>query len=90
MIMSIETRLAAKRRNENLRRRIVTLLTKAHELWDGYGVDVAVILKNNTRYYTYRSTDSPTWPPSMAEIVSSLSLCSGLANSSTGRDISSS
>ena len=75
--MSVEARLAARRRNENTRRRIETLFTKAHELWGDYGVDIAVILKNNTRYYTYRSTDSLTWPPSMAEIVSNLSICAG-------------
>ena len=68
-IMQRQTQLAAKRRNENLGRRIETLLIKAHELWDIFGVDVAVILKNNTRYCTYRSTDKPTWPPTMAEIV---------------------
>ena len=67
--MSRETRLVAKRRNENLRRRIETLLIKAHEIWEEYGVDVAMVLKNNSQYYTYRSTDRPTWPPSMAEIV---------------------
>lgn len=66
--MSRETRLEAKRRNENLRRRIETLLIKAHEIWEEYGVDVAMVLKNNSQYYTYRSTDRPTWPPSMAEI----------------------
>lgn len=66
--MSRETRLVAKRRNENLRRRIETLLIKAHEIWEEYGVDVAMVLKNNSQYYTYRSTDRPTWPPSMTEI----------------------
>ncbi len=68
--MPEEARLAAKRRNENLRRRIETLLIKAHEIWDDYGVDVAMVLKNNSQYYTYRSIDKPTWPPSMVEIVS--------------------
>ena len=67
--MPREARLTTKRRNESLRRRIETLLIKAHEIWDIYGVDVAMILKNNSQYYTYRSIDRPTWPPTMAEIV---------------------
>jgi hypothetical protein len=53
-----------------MNRRIQTLLVKAHELWDDYGVDVAVVLRKS-RYCTYRSTSNPAWPPSMAEIVSS-------------------
>jgi hypothetical protein len=67
--MPKEARLSAKRRNESLRRRIETLLIKAHEIWDIYGVDVAMVLKNNSQYYTYRSVDKSTWPPTMAEIV---------------------
>ena len=68
--MSTLTRLAAKRRNENKRRRIETLFIKAHELWIDYGIPVAVILQDNIRYCTYRSANDPKWPPSMAEIVS--------------------
>ena len=67
--MPREARLTTKRRNESLRRRVETLLIKAHEIWDIYGVDVAMILKNNSQYHTYRSIDKPTWPPTMAEIV---------------------
>jgi hypothetical protein len=67
--MPRETHLVAKRRNDNLRRRIETLFIKAHEIWDGYGVDVAMVFKDNSQYYTYRSKENPTWPPSMAEIV---------------------
>jgi hypothetical protein len=36
-------------------------------MWDDYGVNVAVVLKNNCHYYAYRSIDKPTWPPTMAE-----------------------
>ena len=67
--MPREARLIAKRQNESLRRRIETLLIKAHEIWDIYGVDVAMVLKNNSQYYTYRSVDKSTWPLTMAEIV---------------------
>ena len=67
--MQRQAQLTGRRQNENLGRRIETLLIKAHELWTMFGVNAAVILKNNTRYHTYRSTDKPTWPPTMAEIV---------------------
>jgi hypothetical protein len=30
---------------------------------------VAVILRKNSQYSTYRSIDDPRWPPSMADIV---------------------
>lgn len=68
-MVQTQTKIVGKRRNENAGRRIDTLLIKAHELWDMFGVDVAVIIKHNTRYHTYKSTDRPTWPPTMAEIV---------------------
>jgi len=59
----------SKRRTENLRRRKETLLKKVHELGRDYGVDVALILRQNGRYFTYRSIDLESWPPSMKEIV---------------------
>jgi hypothetical protein len=74
--MPRETRLIAKHRSESLRRRIKSLLIKAHEIWDIYGVDIAMVLKNNSQYYTYRSIDKSTWPPTMAEIVGDVSLIS--------------
>jgi hypothetical protein len=58
--MSKEACLAAKRRNENLRRRIETLFNKAYKIWRDYSVNVAMILKKNSQYYTYRFTDRPT------------------------------
>lgn len=70
--MPTEARIA-KRRSENLSRRMETLFKKAHSLGKDYGVDVAMIIKKKGRYYTYRSIDRATWPPSMAEIVSKLS-----------------
>jgi hypothetical protein len=45
------------RKAENLRRRKETLLKKAYELGKDYGVDVALILRQNGRYFTYRSVD---------------------------------
>jgi hypothetical protein len=53
--MLSEATLAAKRRSGNLRRRIETLLIKAREI-EGYGVDIAIILKRKNQYTTYGGT----------------------------------
>jgi hypothetical protein len=72
--MPREARLVAKRQNGNLRRRIETLLIKAYEIWNDYGVDVAMFLNNKGQYYIYRSIERPTWPPLLAEIVSNANI----------------
>ena len=59
----------SKRRSENLRRRKETLLKKVYELGKDYGVDVALILRQNGQYFTYRSIEHESWPPSMKDIV---------------------
>ena len=52
-----------------MRRRKETLFKKAYELGKHDGVDVALILRQNGRFFTYKSVDHETWPPSMKEIV---------------------
>jgi SRF-type transcription factor (DNA-binding and dimerisation domain) len=47
----------SKRRSENLGRRKKTLLKKVHELGKYYNVDVALIIRQNSQYITYRSID---------------------------------
>jgi hypothetical protein len=59
-----------KRRSENLKRRKDTLFKKAYELGKYYDIEVAVILHQNGRYFTYRTIDQESWPPSMKQIVS--------------------
>ena len=54
---------------ENLRRRKETLFKKVYELGKYDGVDVALILHQNGRFFTYRSMDLESWPPSIKEIV---------------------
>jgi hypothetical protein len=68
--VSPQARIQAMRLNGSLNRKIETPITERDELWDLHGVDVAIVLKNKSQYYTYRSMDIPTLPPSMAEIVS--------------------
>lgn len=67
-----------KRQSERLRRRKATLFKKAWDLGRECNVDVAVIICQRGRYYTFRSLDNKSWPPSMIEIVSNFpwdSLC---------------
>jgi hypothetical protein len=58
-----------KRRTDNVGRRKKTLLKKAHKLGKYDGVDVAVIIRQNGKFFTYRSVDHKSWPPSIEEIV---------------------
>jgi hypothetical protein len=60
-----------KRENEGIARKIETLVKKAHKLGGVDGVDVALIISKRGRYTTHRPRDHKTWPPPMAEIVSS-------------------
>jgi hypothetical protein len=45
------------------------LLKKAHKLRKYDGVDVAVIIRQNGKFFTYRLVDHKSWPPSIEEIV---------------------
>jgi hypothetical protein len=54
---------------ENLRQRKETLFKKVYKLGEYAGVDVALIIRQNGRFFTYRSIDHESWPPSMKEIV---------------------
>jgi hypothetical protein len=60
----------SKRRSENLGRRKKTVLKKVHELGEYDGIDVALVIRQNGRFFTYRSINHESWPPSMKEIVS--------------------
>jgi hypothetical protein len=68
--MSQEARLYAKRHNENLKRRIDTLFINAYKLWDDFGIDIGIFLKNQSQYYSFRTIDKPNFLPTIAEIVS--------------------
>jgi SRF-type transcription factor (DNA-binding and dimerisation domain) len=57
------------RKGENLRRRKETLFKKVYEVGKYNKVDVALILRQNGRYFTYRSINLKFWLPSIKEIV---------------------
>jgi hypothetical protein len=58
-----------KRRLENLGRRKKTVLKKVYKLGEYDSVDVALIIRQNGRFFTYKSINHESWPPSMKEIV---------------------
>jgi hypothetical protein len=46
------------------------LIQAIHSLPREYdGIEVALIIRQNGRFFTYRSVDHESWPPSMKEIV---------------------
>jgi len=72
---AVARRLRAEQRRsvrEMYRKRKITLIKKAHELGKLCEVDIAVIICRNGRYFTYRSMDRQSWPPSMDQIVSEM------------------
>jgi len=59
----------AKKLRKSLQRRKHTIFQKAYELGKFHGVEVAVTIYGQGRFYTFRTTDHPSWPPSMKQIV---------------------
>ena len=59
-----------KYKREQLRREKWSVFEKAHELGKLYDIDIAIIIKINGRYFTCRSLDKESWPPTIKEIVS--------------------
>ena len=55
---------------EKFQGRLTCLMKKAHEIGVLCESDVYVVLYRHGRYYTYKSKDSPTWPPSDQQMVS--------------------
>jgi hypothetical protein len=55
---------------QRFRRRRKVLLKKAHELSSMCDADIYVLTHHRARYYTYKSTEHPGWPPAEEEVVS--------------------
>lgn len=60
---------AGKARTQQFTRRKSNLVKKADQLARLCHADLALIIRRNGRYYTYRSTAHERWPPTMTEIV---------------------
>lgn len=60
---------AAKAKAQRFTRRKSNLVKKADQLARLCHADLALIIRKNGRYYTYRSTDYERWPPPIIEIV---------------------
>lgn len=63
---------AAKAKTQQFSGRRSNLIKKADQLARLCHADVALIIRRNGRYYTYRSTDHEQWPPIRSGIVSSI------------------
>lgn len=57
-------------KGENSRRRKLTLLKKAYEYGELSGADIAFFIYQSGRWFTYKSTDRQSFPPSWEQIVS--------------------
>jgi hypothetical protein len=67
-----QTNMSPKRnrKGENSRRRKRTLLKKAYEYGELSGADIALFIYQSGRWFTYKSTDRQSFPPSWEQIVS--------------------
>jgi len=59
----------AKAKSQQFTRRKSNLVKKADQLAQLCHADLALIIRKNNKYYTYRSTDHDQWPPTITEIV---------------------
>ena len=76
------------RKGENSRRRKRTLIKKAHEYAELSGADIAFFIYKSGRWFTYRSTDRQSFPPSWDKIVSFVTKCMHAANNKTANVMS--
>jgi hypothetical protein len=60
-----------KNSQKRFKRRANGIMKKAHQLSKLCSAEIAIIIKKEGRYYTFRSTEAKSWPPSMEEIVRS-------------------
>jgi hypothetical protein len=76
----VEVAKARRGKNENFRKRIQTLSNKCSELQQDYEAKVYFVVCRNGRFYTYTSTDEPSWPPGTEELARSASFFLPQAN----------
>ena len=55
---------------EKFRKRSSSWFRKGNELAQMTGADIYIVIRHGNKYYTYKSTDRPGWPPSEQDIVS--------------------
>ena len=60
---------AVKAKNQQFTRRKSSLMKRTDQLVRLCNVDLALIIYKNGKYYTYRSTDHESWPPTITDIV---------------------
>jgi len=55
---------------EKFRKRSASWFRKGNELAQVTEADIYIVIRQGNKYYTYKSTDRPGWPPSEEDIVS--------------------
>jgi len=77
-VMATELKRSKRTQENNMRWRKKTLVKRVHDFGkdfgDVYNIEVALIIRQNGRYFTYRSVDIDSWPPPMQQIVRDLTL----------------
>jgi hypothetical protein len=58
-----------KAADEKFRKRKNNIVKKGDELRLLCEADVFILLHRKGRYYTYKSTDQPSWPPTLEKII---------------------
>lgn len=59
----------AKAKSQQFTRRKSSLVKRADQLVRLCNIDLALIIRKNGKYYTYRSTDQESWPPTITDLV---------------------
>ena len=62
--------IAKRQTGEKFRKRKESLFRKCDELRIHCQADVYILVCRNGKYFVYKSTDHPSWPPSPEQIVS--------------------
>lgn len=57
---------------EKFRKRHWSLFRKANQLSHQTNCDIYILMRHNSRYHTYQSTNRGDWPPSVGEVVGTL------------------
>jgi hypothetical protein len=76
-----------KKNQEKFRRRKISLLNKADDIYRLCRADVFFAIRKWRRYYAYISTQSLGWLPTKEQIVSHLLLYETVVNKPSGKEL---
>jgi hypothetical protein len=63
--------LAATKKStrETFRRRKLNFLKRGNDISAAFEADVYILISWNGKFFTYKSTDQPSWPPAEDDLV---------------------